>query len=153
MADSKRQTIMDSIVSALNVVSSLWVSETLVHWEEVEKKRFPICCFPIDHDEARTPMALYGMAGDSDAKAVLAFTVTCYCYKADNDGTKLRKLRTDLIRDVEAALQTGTTLWAISGLLDIRPMRVVTDRGVVKNYSIFDYEFEADYLYGHEIGG
>lgn len=153
MADSKRQTIMDSVVSALSAVSSLWVSETLIHWEEVDKAHYPITAFPVDADETRTGFSLFGVAGDNDAKATLAFTVTCYCYRADNDGAKLRKLRTDLIRDVEAVLQTATSLWAISALLDLRPMRVITDKGVVKNFSIFDYEFEVDYLYDHVGGG
>lgn len=154
MADSIRQTITDAVVSALGAVSSLWVSETLRHWEEVDKAHYPIVAFPIDADEVRQPAALFGGAAGSDERATLAFVVTCYCYRSDNNGALLRKLRTDLIRDIGGALETGTTLWATAtGVLDMRFTRVVTDKGVVKNYSIFDYEFEIDYLYAHAQGG
>jgi hypothetical protein len=32
-------------------------------------------------------------------------------------------------------------------------MKVITDRGVIPMYSVFDYDFEADYLYDHTVGG
>jgi hypothetical protein len=60
-------------------------------------------------------------------------------------------LRTDLIRDISSALESGTTLMSL--VLDLRPTRVVSDRGIIKNFSIFDYEFEVDYLYAHATGG
>jgi hypothetical protein len=143
---------MNSVVSALGTISSLHVSETIVGWEEAQPKGAQaIFAYPIDHDEARKPFAIFGGAGDEDAQATLNLTVTCYCYRGDNDGAKLRKLRTDLIMGIEAALEGCSTLMAL--LLDLRPVRVVTDRGVLQGYSVFDYDFEADYIYGHETGG
>jgi len=151
VADSERSQIVDGIISALAAVSSLHVSETLVHWEEVPKQYYPISAFVTDHDENWDAFALFGGDAHDDVKSTLFFTVTCYCYRSDNDGRELRRLRTDLIRDVNAALEGGTTLMSL--VLDMRPMRIVSDRGIVKNYSIFDMEFEADYLYAHATGG
>ena len=151
MADSTRSQIVDGVLSALSVVSSFWVSETLQHWEETAKSHYPIAGYVTDHDENWVPLALFGGDPDYDVKATLMFTVSCYCYRADNNGRELRRLRTDLIRDVSAALEAGTTLMSL--VLDLRPMRIVSDRGVIRNFSIFDYEFEVDYLYAHATGG
>jgi len=151
LPDSERSQIVDGIISALTAVSSLWISETLQHWEETPKSHYPIAAYVTDHDEHWEPFAVYGGDEHDDVKATLFFTVTCYCYRSDNDGRELRRLRTDLIRDINAALEGGTTLMGL--VLDLRPMRIVSDQGIVKNYSIFDMEFEADYLYAHAIGG
>ena len=151
MADSTRSQIVDGVLSALTVVSGLWVSETLQHWEETPKSHYPIAAYVTDHDENWTPFELFGGDAHSDVKATLFFTVSCYCYRSDNNGSVLRRLRTDLIRDIGEALEGGTTLMSL--VLDMRPLRVVSDRGVIKNYSIFDYEFEVDYLYAHATGG
>lgn len=151
MADSTRSQIVDGVLSALSVVSSFWVSETLQHWEETAKSHYPIAGYVTDHDEQWAAMSLFGGDPSDDVKATLMFTVTCYCYRNDNDGRELRRLRTNLIRDVNAALEGGTTLMSL--VLDLRPMRIVSDRGIIKNFSIFDYEFEVDYLYAHATGG
>lgn len=151
MADSERSQIVDGVLSALAVVSTLHVSETLLHWEEVPKQYYPIAAYVTDHNENWESWSLFGGDAHDDVKATLMLTVTCYCYRSDNSGRELRRLRTDLIRDVSAALEAGTTLMSLA--LDLRPMRVVSDQGVIKNYSIFDYEFEVDYLYEHATGG
>jgi len=151
VADSTRSQIVDAVLSALSVVSSLWISETLQHWEETPKSHYPIAAYVTDHNEDWTAFSLFSGDPSSDVQSTLFFTVTCYCYRVDNDGTVLRKLRTDLIRDISAALEGGTTLMSL--VQDLRPMRVVSDQGVLKNFSIFDYEFEVDYLYAHATGG
>jgi hypothetical protein len=151
VADSERSQIVDGVLSALAVVSTLHVSETLIHWEEVPKQYYPIAAYVTDHNENWEAWSLFGGTAHDDVKATLMLTVTCYCYRSDNSGRELRRLRTDLIRDVSAALEAGTTLMSLA--LDLRPMRVVSDQGVIKNYSIFDYEFEVDYLYEHATGG
>ena len=152
MADSTRHLIMDSVVSALSTISSLHVNETIVGWEEAQPKGAQaIFAYPIDGEESRMAFSLYGGVPGTAAKATLSFVVTCYCFRDDNSGSKLRKLRTDLIQNIEAALQVATTLWGY--LLDLRPIRVSTDMGVIPKYSIFDYTFEADYLYQHTTGG
>jgi hypothetical protein len=153
MADSQRQLFMNAVVSALNTVSSLVVSETLVGWEEAQPKGLQsIFAFPIDHDESREAFSLYGGPVGADEKATLKLTVTCYAYRQDNDGAKLRKLRTDLIRDIYAAMEGAVSSGALA-VLDLRMPNVVTDHGVLERYSIFDLELELDYLFRHSIGG
>lgn len=151
MADSVRSQIVDGVLSALAVVSTLHVSETLLHWEEVPKQYYPIAAYVTDHNENWEAWSLFGGSAHDDVQATLMLTVTCYCYRNDNDGRALRRLRTNLIRDIGAAFEAGTTLMSLA--LDLRPMRIVSDQGVIKNYSIFDYEFEVDYLYAHATGG
>ncbi len=151
MADSKRKTIIDAVVSAVSVVSSLFVSERLIHWEEVEKQRYPIVAFPIDGDETRTPFCLYGGSADNDNKGTLPIIITCYCYNAQDNRDTLKKLRTDLSRDISAALWGGTTLMSL--VLDMRETGVAGDGGVIPCYSLFDISIEIDYLYNHTDGG
>jgi len=144
MADSKRKRIMDAVLSALaNVTSLVYVSERLVHWEELDASKFP-ACFPIDADEVKEPHVLFESA-DEDMLSKLTLILTCYCYDAQG---ATRQQRTDLIKNIEAEFSLRAS--ALNALvLTITATRVVTDKGALDNYSVFDCEYEIQYLYDH----
>jgi len=144
MADSKRKRIMDAVLSAIaNVTSLAYVSERLVHWEELDASKFP-ACFPVDTDERKEPHVLFESATE-DMHSILTLVLTCYCYDAAGN---TRQQRTDLIKNIEA--EFGLRATALNALVvTITATRVVTDKGALDNYSIFDCEYEVEYLYDH----
>jgi len=144
MADSKRKRVMDAVLSALAHVTSLaYISERLVHWEELDASKFP-ACFPIDADERKVPHVIFESATE-DMHSTLTLILTCYCYDAQGS---TRQQRTDLIKNIEAEFATGAT--ALNALVvTITATRVVTDKGALDTYSIFDCEYEIEYLYDH----
>jgi len=150
--ESVRHQIMDAVIAALEGITSAngystdvaMVSESIKHWEEIDKDDFP-CCFPIDADEKKE-WASFG--GTSDLEGNLTIIVTSMVYSTTNT---TRTARTNLIRDVEKAILNDSTLAAL--ILNIAPVRVVTDRGTIPNYSVFDQEFLITYRYGSSAGG
>lgn len=154
MANSKRHLIVDQVLSALTAITVAGgyqtdvahVSESIKHWEEIDQDNFP-ACFPIDGDAMREPRVIFESAGD-DMRSVLTVIVTSMVFSSTND---TRLARTNLMRDVEKALVTHAGLIAL--IHDINPGRIVTDRGTIVNYSVWDQEFEIEYFYPHADGG
>lgn len=144
---SKRSDIMVQVCSALAAIDGvMYVSENVSHWEELDHGKFP-ALFPIDTDESKTPVVLFEGTED-DMRAVLTVIVTGMVYSARNE-TAIERL--DLMQKVEKALVTATGLTAIThGIL---PTRIVTDKGALENYSVWDQEFAIEYWYPYEDGG
>ena len=156
MASSIRQNIMTAVVSALANITTArgyqssvkTCTESIKHWQEVGADQFP-ALFPIDSDEAKESFTFRG-ASAQDMKSTLTIVATSYLYSRTGvtSGT-----RCDLLRDIEKAMMNATAMTTISNVLDIRPVRVVTDQGTIENYSIHDSEFAIDYTYNHADGG
>ena len=87
-------------------------------------------------------------SSDTDIQAVLEMIVTCIVYDRFN---VTRQARTDLMRDVEKALLNDTALDAL--ILFIEPMGVITDKGMVPNFSIWDQSYRITYRYDSDNGG
>jgi hypothetical protein len=154
VANSTRMQIMDAITSVLQAIDGTGnyvatvttISEdTPEHPSAYHTGKFPLC-FPIDTNETREPWAIG--ASTNDTKATLNVVITSMVY-SKSDAT--RQQRNDLIRDVERAMFAGTTLASL--VLDITPTRVVTDGGTIKNFSVWDQEFEVEYIYKSTTGG
>ena len=154
MANSTRHLIMNAVASALQAIDGTGnyvatvttiTEDTPEHPSKYQTGKFPIC-FPIDTDEEREIWAI-GQSTNS-TKATLTVVITSMVYSA-SDAT--RQQRNDLIRDVERAMYAGTTLASL--VLDITPTKVVTDGGTIKNYSVWDQEFEIEYTYTSTTGG
>jgi len=158
MANSIRHQIMDAVIAALkgitvdngyqtNVVT---VSEELKHWEEMAFTDFP-ACFPIDADEVKEQSAITRM----QSRLTVIVTSMVHDHKTaphrGNANESMRLARTNLLRDVEKALMNDTTLAGLD--VFTTPRRVVTDKGNIPNYSIFDQEFEILYHYTRLNGG
>lgn len=143
----KRDQIMDAVVSALVSIETVQhVSESLEHWEDVPTGKMP-ACFPVDADETREPRAIFGGTVE-DMQATLTLVVTCMIYDQQND---TRADRNSLMQTIEATLVADAGLAAI--VHQILPTRITTDRGLIRNYSIWDQEFEIKYYYAHADGG
>ncbi len=143
MADSVRKTILDAVVTALEGISGIGkISTELKHWEELKPKDFP-AAFPIDGDTDLERSA-YAHATSEDMEAALEIIVTGYVYDRNNS---LTTKRTNHIRAIELALTGDSALAAL--VLDCVPVKITTDKGMIENYSIFDYTFLVTYQYNH----
>lgn len=144
---SNRSAIMVQVLSALAAIDGVnFVSESIQHWEELDHGKFP-ALFPIDADEVKSPATLFD-GTDDDMRAVLTVIVTGMVYSAEN-ATQVERL--DLMQKVEKALVTTSGLTNI--VHGVSPTRVVTDKGALENYSVWDQEFEIEYWYPYEDGG
>lgn len=153
MADSTRLQIMDGVASALQAIDGTGnyvatvttvTEDTAQHPSKYQTGDFPLC-FPIDTDEEREQWCI---GASVNQKSTLTVVITSMVYSS-SDST--RQQRNDLIRDVERAMFAGTTLSSL--VLDISPTRVVTDGGTIQNYSVWDQEFEVEYIYTSTTGG
>ena len=150
--ESVRHLIMDSVITALGNISTdngyktnvATVSENLRHWEEIDFDEFPIC-FPIDADEIKSQSAITGTA---NMEGTLTVIITSMVFSSTN---ATRTARTNLMRDVEKAIMNGSTLAGLD--IVTFPTRVITDKGNIPNYSVWDQEFEIIYHYSSVSGG
>jgi len=153
-ADSIRRQILSATVTALRGITKAngyqtdvkYVSETYTGYETVSKSKLP-ACFPIDTDEERSWEALEDTS-TTDMRAELTILVTSVVHDPQNV-TRLQ--RTNLLRDVEKALLNNAALGAL--IHEIEPQSVVTDKGTIPNFSIFDQEFIITYFYNSAVGG
>ena len=113
--------------------------------EHIDLSKVP-ACFPIDADEDRVPI-LVG-SGDGNMEGRLTVLITCVVYSATNSTMQGRN---DLMRDVEKVLLNNSSL--IAAALDIEPTRIITDKGVIPNFSVWDQEFLVTYRYNRTDGG
>ncbi len=149
MPDPIRKQLIDKTIAALSALTSITtVSESIKHWEELDKNGFPYS-FPIDTDEEKDFFTLTQSTG-ADMESNLTILVTSMVYSRKN---ATRDARCNLIRDIEQALVTSTAMQSVSGFLTIQPTRVVTDKGTIPNYSVWDQEFMIRYIYESENGG
>lgn len=147
---------MVAVLSSLSNISEYngyetdikFVSENMKHFSELGQDKFP-ALFPIDTDEQKESFTFRGSTA-LDMKSTLTILVTSYLFS--RTGVTVQA-RSDLLRDVEKAIMNATAMTTMSGILDIRPIRVTTDQGTIENYSIHDQEFAIDYLYNHADGG
>lgn len=155
MANSNRQLIMSAVVVALQtIIAGSTYATTLAHVsgslpegpvEHIDLNKVP-ACFPIDADEDRSP-ALVG-SGDGNMEGRLTVLITCVVYSVTNSTLQGRN---DLMRDVEKVLLNNSSLAAL--ILEIEPTRIVTDKGVIPNFSVWDQEFLVTYRYNRTDGG
>lgn len=144
---SLRQQIMDAVLTVLaNIDGVNLVSEDIKHYEELDHNEFP-ALFPIDTDETKEPYVLYDSSTEN-MRSQLTVIVTGMVRSITND---TRQARCDMIQAVEVALcYTGSALINLTQL--VVPKRVVTDKGTIDGYSIWDQEFEITYLYNYKTG-
>jgi len=142
---------MDAVIDALEGITTAngyetdvaYVSEKLpFSVEQIDKSKLP-AGFPIDADEDKEMYTI-----GANMKAVLTVIVTWIVFDKENS---TRQARCDLLRDCEKALVTDSTLAAL--ILMIEPTGVMTDKGQIPNYSVFDQEFEITYEYTRTDGG
>ncbi len=146
MADSTRLDIMQAVTTLLEGTSGVnSVSEKMEHWEQIDPENIP-ACFPLDTDEEKEP-AMIGSSGNNMI-GTLTVVVTTIVYSATDE---TQQTRTDMIMAIEKSMVNDSALIALTQ--EIRPIRVVTDKGQYLNYSIFDQEFEIDYRYSATTGG
>ena len=142
---STRSKIMDSVVRALDSVPHLrYVSEKFQTYDEVPAKHLP-CAFPIDTNEELEP---YTIGDAALIHGKLTILITCYVFSETGD---VRQQRTELIQEITRYLLTDTLLGSL--ILDIEPRSIQTDQGMIENYSLFNMEFEIDYVYTRTDGG
>jgi len=154
MANSVRHQIMDAVTAALEGITVAngyqtevkYVSEGMEDYEQISKSKLP-AVFPIDADEKRTWATIAGDSAD-DLEGELMLVVSCYVYDRQN---VTRQQRTDLMRDVEKALMNNTAIDAL--ILYMEPDKIVTDRGTIPNFSIWDQSYKLTYRYQHTNGG
>jgi hypothetical protein len=145
---------MDQAIKALGEIKAgstfsstvAWVSETLTQHDQIPEKNLP-AVMPIDADEVRGWESLAGTS-TKDLRGELTLIISCVVYDREN-ATRTKRLA--LMRDVEKCLMNDTTLGAL--ILDIEPQRVVTDKGTIPNYSVWDHEFLIRYFYNSKNGG
>jgi len=123
-----------------------WVSETLTQHDQIPEKNLP-AAMPIDADEVRGWESLAGTS-TKDMRGEMSIIVSCVVYDREN-ATRAKRLA--MMKDVEKCLMNDATLGAL--ILDIEPQRVVTDKGTIPNYSVWDHEFLIRYFYNSENGG
>ena len=122
------------------------VSEKLQAPDQIPKKHLP-AVFPIDADEKREYAHLVG-SSDIDLQGQLEVIITCVVYDRENN---TRQQRTDLLRDVEKIMLNDS---ALSALVEwIEPVEVVTDRGTIPNFSVWDQTYRIIYRYNSADGG
>lgn len=145
---------MDAVIDALEGITVAngyeteveKVSESLESYEQIDKKDLP-AIFPIDADEPRE-YAVMPDSSDLDIQAALEVIVTCVVFDRYNN---TRQQRTDLMRDVGKAMLNDTALEAL--ILYIEPMGVVTDKGTIPNFSIWDQSYRITYRFDSADGG
>ena len=153
---SERYLILSKVIEVLEGITVAngystdvaYVSDVLQleHPNQLDKNQYP-ACFPSDADEDKES-ATIGTSGDN-MRSVLTIEITSIVY--DHYG-HTAQIRSDLIRDIEKAMVTSSTLKA---LLVERPSptKVETDKGYFGEYSMFLQEFELEYYYNHAEGG
>ena len=153
MADSTRHQIMDAVIEALEGITKLAgyettvkkVSEQWVPYTEMDLKDVP-AIFPLDADESKEYISI-GI-GEDAVEAELGILCTCYVFDAKND-TRLK--RTNMMRDVEKALCNNS---AVDALIEfIEPGDVVTEKGSIQDWSIWEQNFKITYRYSSTAGG
>lgn len=142
---SVRKNILDAVKTALEGISGVGkVSFSLQQWETLKPQDFP-ACFPIDGDAVYSRSA-YPHATSEDMETEMEVVVTGYVYDKNND---LVTKRTDHIAEIEKALTGNSALDAL--IMDITPVSLTTDKGVIDNYGIFDFTFKVEFQYNHLI--
>lgn len=143
MADSIRKQILDAYVTALTASTGIsYVSSKIEPWWDWDVSRFPAVCV-IDGNENRSRFA-YLHPTSEDMYSDYNITVIGYQYDQAND---LETKRTDLVRDIEKAIQLSTAINDLT--LGNEIVAVETDQGWVDNFSITHCKFVAKYAYNH----
>lgn len=146
MADTTRKQVYDAAVAALTASTGIkYVTTKLDAWWDWSPSRYPGVCV-IDGSEDKNRFA-YMWASTTDAgdmESKLELVVHGYCFDPNNS---LDTKRSELIKDIEKALTASTALDALT--LDVTPVNVETDEGVIENYSLVKCRYQVRYLYNH----
>jgi hypothetical protein len=100
---------------------------------------------PIDADEVR---GWESLDGSHDRRGELDIIISCVVW--DTLGATRTK-RLELMQDVEKAMLTDATLAAL--IIDIDSTDIVTDKGTLVKYSVWDQRFRITYFYDSGNGG
>lgn len=145
MADSRRKQVIDALVSALNSSTGITTAtDELKSWYDYLPHQFNVVTV-IDRDTDINRLQFYSTGNDKEA----IMNVTVRGYVQDNNGVLALK-RTNLIRDIQNKLESGTTLTKAL-IWDIEDMSIETDDGLLDNYSVFDINYKIDYHYNHAL--
>lgn len=151
MAAGIRKSIMDRVLAAFATITTAngynvtvkSVSETLQQYDQIPMKKVP-CLMPIDADEARG----WESMGTHDLRGELIVIVSCVVFSRTN-ATRTKRL--GLMADIEKCLMNDSTL---AGLIqDIEPVSIITDKGTIPNYSVWDQSYRITYFYSSADGG
>jgi hypothetical protein len=148
---SIRKSIMDRVLAALATITTgngynttvRSVTEKLQQYDQIPNKNLP-CLMPIDADEARGWEALSG----HDLRGELTIIISCVVKSGTN---ATRTARLNLMLDIEKCLMNDATLAAL--IIDIEPQSIITDKGTIPNYSLWDQYYKITYFYSSADGG
>ena len=147
MADTTRKQVYDAAVSALTASTGImYVTRRLDAWWDWPVNRYPGVC-AIDGSEEKNRFSfIVGSTTTSpaDMEARMELIVHGYCFDPNNS---LDTKRSELIKDIEKALTSSTALDDLT--LDVTPVSVETDEGVIENYSLVKCGYQIRYLYNH----
>jgi hypothetical protein len=144
MADSIRKQIVDEVVSILGLSTGITTVKDYLHNPfEFNSHDFPVVSV-LDQD-TDIDRWTYRSSGD-DKEAVLQLLIRGFVHDQNNQTSRKR---TNLIRDIQQSLQTGSTgLTAL--IFDIEDRSIETDDGILDNYSVFDIMYNITYHYNHD---
>jgi hypothetical protein len=146
MPDTTRQKVYDAAVYALGSSTGIaYTTKRLDAWWDWPPSRYPGVCV-IDGAEDKSRFSFMGAASTDvgDMTGRMELVVHGYCFDPQND---LDGKRSALIRDIEVALTSSTALDDLT--LDVTPVAVETDEGVIDNYSLVKCRYLVRYLYNH----
>lgn len=147
MADTVRKQVYDAAATALGSSTGIkYVTRRLDAWWDWQPSRYPGVCV-IDGSEDKNRFSfMVGSTTSSpaDMESKMELVVHGYCFDPNNN---LDTKRSELIKDIEKALTASTALDDLT--LDVTPVNVETDEGVIENYSLVKCRYLVRYLYNH----
>lgn len=144
MADSIRKQVIDSIIAVLNNSTGITTAtDTLKNQWDYLAHEFPVATV-LDRDTDIMRLQFKSNSLD-DKEADMGTVVRLYVH--DNNNVLALK-RTNVIRDVQKAIEAGsTTMNAL--IFDFADETIQTDDGVIDNYSMIDIVYKITYHYNH----
>lgn len=144
MADSVRKQVIDAIAAVVLSSTGVTTVETnLKNWFDYQAHKFPVVTV-LDRDTDIERLCFKESSRD-DKIANMSVLIRGYVFDQNNDTSAKR---TGLIRDIQVAIETGST--AMNALIfDIPDISIETDDGIIDNYSIFDITYNVQYHYNH----
>lgn len=152
MAASSRKTIMDRVLALMATITTAnsyltnvgSVSETLSQYDQIPEKDLP-AVMPIDADEIRS---WESFDGSRDRRGELDIIISCVVFEGTGS---TRTARLNLMQDIEKAMLNDATLAAL--IIEIDSTDIITDKGTLTKYSVWDQRFSITYFYDSGNGG
>lgn len=142
---SSRSAIYDALVTALSSSTEFaYVARKRENWWDWSHNKFPGLCV-LDSDEKKRRFAYPGASTSyGDMYSEIDFTIDGY--ERDITNT-LDAKRSSLIQQIETVITKSTGVRDL--VLDIFPVTVKTDDGMLENFTVTESVFRVKYLYNH----